>query len=113
MMTEEEEENNPPSAPFTLTDRTGRRIYITDASDRMLKNKMMSNIRKLRRMIFDISAIKSEMEARKYVGKLENFILSRNYNIFQMLTHQSLIAVNLFNTHYPERAFNIAKEEEE
>jgi len=29
------------------------------------------------------------------------------------LTHQSLIAVNLFNTHYPERAFNIAKEEEE
>lgn len=112
MMTEEET-NQPPSAPFTLIDRTGRRIYITDASDKMLKNKMMSNMRKLRRMIFNIAAIKSEMEAREYANTLENFTLSKDFNIFQMLTHQSLIAVHRFNESYPERAFNTVKEEEE
>lgn len=113
MMTEEEENNNPPSAPFTLIDRTGRRIYITDATEKMLKNKMMSNMRKMRRMIFEVAAIKSEMEAREYAGPLENFTLSKDFNIFQMMTHNSLIAVHRFNQYYPERAFNTAKEEEE
>lgn len=113
-MTEEENNNTwIETAPFTLIDRTGRRIYLKDATEKMLKNKMMSNMRKLRRMIFNIAAIKSEMEAREYAGSLENFTLSKDFNIFQMMTHQSLIAVNRFNTHYPERAFNTVKEEEE
>ena len=109
----EEERNQPPSAPFSLTDTTGRRIYITDASDKMLKNKMMSNMRKLRRMIFDIAAIKSEMERREYADDLARFTISKDFNIFQMLTHQSLIAVHRFNEAYPEQAFNTVKEEEE
>ena len=113
-MTEEENNNTwIETAPFTLIDRTGRRVYLRDATEKMLKNKMMSNIRKLRRMIFGIAAIKSEMEARGYANTLENFTLSKDFNIFQMMTHQSLIAVNRFNTHYPERAFNTVKEEEE
>ena len=109
----EEENTWIETAPFTLTDRTGRCVYLKDATERLLKNKMMSKIRKLRRMIFDIAAIKSEMEAREYAGTLENFTISKDFNIFHMMTHNSLIAVNRFNSHYPERAFNTAKEEEE
>jgi K+-transporting ATPase A subunit len=108
----EEEKRWIETAPFTLTDRTGRCVLLVDATDKMLKSKMMSNIRKIRRMMFNVASIKSEMERREYAGSLENFTLSKNFNIFQMMTHQSLIAVNRFNTHYPERAFNIVKEEE-
>ena len=90
-----------PSAPFTIPDSGGRMIFLTDAPDKMLKNRMLNRLRHLRRTITEICALKKEMERREYEGSvLENFSISKDFNIFQMATHQTLVGVHKFNWWY-------------
>jgi len=102
-----------PTAPYTIMDSGGRMIFLTDAPSKMLKNRMMKKLRHLRMLITDLCALKREMERREYADELENFTVSKDYNIFQMATHQTLVGVHKFNHWYPEQAIATDKEGEE
>jgi len=110
-MTEEEEI---PTAPYTMTLRTGKQAFLTEIPDHVLKKFSHKHLRVLKKSIMALCAIKSEVDRREYKSEVfEDFHIFRDYNIFQMVTHATLLAVNAHNTNYPEMAMRDTKREEE
>ena len=108
------EEDKIPTAPYTLTLRTGRQVLITDIPDNVLKKFAHKHLRVLRKSIMALCAMKSEVDRRGYQSEvLEDFHIFRDFNIFQMVTHATILSVNAHNGHYPEMAMRDTKKEEE
>jgi len=97
-MNDEEETKMPTAETYNLTLRSGRQCAITDVGDRVLKNFAHKALRKLRFQIMRINRLKEELERREYRGPLSNLTSYSEYNIFQMMTHATILATNQYNS---------------
>ena len=102
MTTEEEETYTIPTAPFTVTLKGGRQVLIEDLPDNILKKMAYKEMRSLRKAILRLAGVKAEMDKRGYEEEpLSNFTNFKDYNIWQIVTHATLLSLNSFNNQYP------------
>lgn len=118
MMTDEEqteeEEERMPTAPFTVMLRNGRHVMLKDVPDKILRRLCYKQLRALRKAIYALAAHKAEVDGRGYESEqLASFSAFKDFNMWQMMTHATLISLNNYNTHHPTSPIRIVKEEEE
>ena len=102
MMEEDKETYTIPTAPYTVTLKGGRQVLIEEVPDSILKRIAYKEMRSLRKAIIRLAGVKAEMDKRGYEEEpLSNFTSFKDYNIWQMVTHATLLALNSFNSHYP------------
>ena len=97
MIEENNDEQMPTAETYNLTLRSGRQCAITDVSDKVLKNFAHKQLRKMRFEVMRLNRFKEELERPKYRGVLVNLTSYSEYNIFQMMTHATLIGTNQHN----------------
>ena len=113
MMTEEEQPTTEdriglmPTAPFTVTLRSGRQVTLEELPDKIFSKFAYNQLRKLRKQIYALCAFKIEADKREL-----KIVPYDGYSIFQMSTHATILAVNNFNTHY-DGGFDTAKKGDE
>ena len=105
-MTEEEqtqeEHEMMPTAPYTAKLRSGRHVLMQDLNPKMLKRLSYKALRNLKKAIYELAAHKAELDRRGYDHEdLKSFIPFKEFNMWQMVTHATLISLNNYNTHYP------------
>jgi len=119
MMTDEEqeqttEEERMPTAPFTVMLRSGRHVMLKDVPDKILRRLCYKQLRSLKKVIYALAAHKAELDKRGYESEqLASFTAFKDFNMWQMMTHATLISLNNYNTHHPSAKITIIKEEEE
>ena len=56
----------------------------------------------LKKAIYELAAHKAELDRRGYESEdLASFTVFKDFNMWQMVTHATLISLNNYNTHYP------------
>jgi hypothetical protein len=90
-------ERIPTAETYNLTLKNGKQVSITDVTNKVLKNFAHKALRKLRFQILRINKIRDELERREYDGILHKIYAYREYNIFQMMTHATILATNQHN----------------
>lgn len=111
---EEEEIERAPSAPYTVELRSGRHVLLKDLPDNLLRKFAHKHLRALRKQIGRVCAMKAELDRRGYDGGPNaNFHIFRDYNIFQMMTHATILSLNTFNNSHPELAMPDEQRSEE
>ena len=114
MSDEFREEESIPSAPYTVQLKSGRFALLEDLPDRVLRSLSHKHLASLRKQITRVCAMKAELDRREYQDTLANFHPFRDYNIFQIMTHATMLGVNNFNRLHPELALpNERKREDE
>lgn len=115
MMNQEEEEEveRAPTAPYTVELRSGRHVLLKDLPDNLLRRIAHKHLRTVRKQIGRVCAMKAELERREYQGTLANFHPFRDYNIFQIMTHATILGLNNFNSAHPELAMPDERRSEE
>jgi len=93
----EDNEQMPTAETYNLTLRSGRQCSITDVSDKVLKNFAHKQLRRLKFEVMRLNRLKEELERREYRGSLANLTSYSEYNIFQMMTHSTILGTNQHN----------------
>lgn len=93
----EEGEPMPTAETYNLTLRSGRQCEITDVSDKVLKNFAHKQLRRLKFEVMRLNRLREELERREYRGSLANLTSYKEYNIFQMMTHSTILGTNQYN----------------
>lgn len=84
--------------------RSGRQVALEDLPDKLLSKVARKSLRNLRRDIFEVLMMQKEMESRDYEGKeVSKLTMFRDYNIFQLTRHASIIAANKYNVTYDNK----------
>jgi len=113
MSDEFREEESVPSAPYTVQLKNGRFVLLEDLPDRTLRSMAHKNLASLRKQITRVCAMKAELDRREYRDSLASFHPFRDYNIFQIMTHATMLGVNNFNRLHPELALPNGKKKED
>tara|TARA_R110000803_G_scaffold150454_3_gene215800 strand:- start:329 stop:643 length:315 start_codon:yes stop_codon:yes gene_type:complete len=93
----EDEDRMTTAESYNLTLRSGRQVSITDVGNRILKNFAHKQLRRLKFEITRLNRIKDELERREYEGALDSLTAYKDYNVFQMTTHATILAMNTHN----------------
>lgn len=96
------EDDDIPTADYTIMMKDGRPVRLVDMPDHLLKKVAHKHLRTLRREVLALCVIKKELENRNYQGSLEHLVSYREYNVFQMMTHATLLGVNNYNRAFGE-----------
>tara|TARA_R100000406_G_scaffold96190_1_gene93135 strand:- start:3091 stop:3495 length:405 start_codon:yes stop_codon:yes gene_type:complete len=106
----------PTAQTHNITLRSGRQVALEDLPDKLLARMARKSLRNLRREIFEVLMMQKEMETRDYEGKeVSKLTMFRDYNIFQLTRHASIIAANKYNMTYDNKVeiFNDDGDEEQ
>tara|TARA_R100001510_G_scaffold49565_1_gene47984 strand:- start:5927 stop:6280 length:354 start_codon:yes stop_codon:yes gene_type:complete len=112
-MTDEIENTAFPPTGYTVVLRNGRCVNIEEMSDSAFKKFAHKQLRAVRKVIYGLCSFKAEAEKRGYDGDLESLYPYKDYNIFQMMTHATLISVNQYNTFNPDTPLEVNKGDDE
>jgi hypothetical protein len=110
---EEKEIEKAPSAPYTVELRNGRHVLLKDLPDSVLRRFAHKHLKALRKQVTRVCAMKAELDRREYQDTLANLHPFRDYNIFQMMTHATMLGLNNFNSAHPELAIRDERRGEE
>lgn len=107
------EDDDIPTADPTVKMKDGRPVRLVDLPDHLLKKVAHKHLRTLRREVLKLCVIKKELDRREYQGNLETLLSYREYNVFQMMTHATLLGVNNYNRSFGENIPTVSVKEEE